>query len=126
MKHSVYMRWAKQHASAPYNLANSGILPCTSDELLFTREDVLLNQLSSDGYPPLIPRIADVYGAGGEQVVCADGTSGANFLVCAALLEPGDEVLVERPTYEPLLAVARFLGAHINRFDRRFEDGYRV
>ena len=33
MKGSVYMRWAKEHAAARYNLANSGLLPCTAGEL---------------------------------------------------------------------------------------------
>jgi aspartate/methionine/tyrosine aminotransferase len=60
------------------------------------------------------------------QVVLAEGTSGANFLAFSALVEPGDEVLVEQPTYEPLLAILGFLGARIRRFSRRFEDGYRV
>ena len=32
-----------------------------------------------------------------EQVATANGAAGANFQVCAALLEPGDDVLVERP-----------------------------
>jgi len=35
-------------------------------------------------------------------------------------------VLVEQPTYEPLLAALGFLGARIRRFVRRFEDGYHL
>jgi aspartate/methionine/tyrosine aminotransferase len=42
----------------------------------------------------------------------------------AALLEPGDDVLVERPGYDPLLGAARMIGARTVRFDRTFEDGY--
>jgi aspartate/methionine/tyrosine aminotransferase len=42
----------------------------------------------------------------------------ANFLALAALIEPDDEVLIEQPTYEPLLLAARHLGATVNRFDR--------
>ena len=37
-----------------------------------------------------------------------------------------DEVLIEHPSYDPLLAVARYLGANVKRFSRRFEDGFRV
>jgi hypothetical protein len=44
------------------------------------------------------------------------------MLAMAALIAPGDEVLIEQPTYEPLLAVARFLGAKVTRFARRPED----
>ena len=46
----------------------------------------------------------------------ADGTSMANMLAMAALIAPGDEVLVEHPAYEPMVAAARFLGAEITRF----------
>src|SRR4030095_5486473 len=64
------------------------------------------------------------YAVGAAQVVTANGTAGANFQVCAAMLEPGDDVLVERPGYDPLLGAPRLLGANIIRFDRRFEDGF--
>jgi aspartate/methionine/tyrosine aminotransferase len=50
----------------------------------------------------------------------------ANFLAMAALIAPGDEVLVEHPTYEPLLGVASFLGATIKRFERNPADGFRL
>ena len=62
-------------------------------------------------YAPLRERIAQRYGVPVEQVVAADGTSMANFLAMAALIAPGDEVLVEHPTYEPMLGAASFLGA---------------
>ncbi len=40
------------------------------------------------------------------------------------MLEPGDDVLVERPGYDPLLGAPRLLGANIIRFDRCFSDRY--
>jgi aspartate/methionine/tyrosine aminotransferase len=42
----------------------------------------------------------------------------ANFLAMAALIQPGDEVLIESPTYEPLLSLAHYFGASIKRFPR--------
>jgi hypothetical protein len=126
MKGSVYMRWAKEHAAARFNLANSGILGCTTEDLEIGRDDVLVNGPNRDGYPPLLEAIGALYGVDPGQVVPAEGTSGANFLAFAGLIEPGDEVLVEQPTYEPLLAALQFLGARIRRFARRFEDGYRL
>ncbi len=68
----------------------------------------------------------DGYRARPEQVVVTQGGIQALYLTLRALLEPGDEVLVEHPTYEPLLAVARYLGARVERFARRAEDGFRV
>ena len=35
-------------------------------------------------------------------------------------------MLIESPTYEPLLALANYLGAEVKRFERRFEDGFQV
>jgi len=125
MKGSVYMRWAKEHAAARYNLANSGMLGCSKEELEIAPGDVEINGANRDGYPPLLEAIAAKYGVTAGQVVTAEGTSGANFLVFAALLDPGDEVLIEQPTYEPLLAALAFVGARVRRFPRRFEDGFR-
>jgi aspartate/methionine/tyrosine aminotransferase len=126
VKGSVYMRWAKEHAAARYNLANSGILGCETEDLEIGPDDILVNGPNRDGYPPVLEEIGRLYGVAPEQVVPAEGTSGANFLAFAGLLEPGDEVLVEQPTYEPLLAALEFLGARVRRFARRFEDGYRL
>ena len=123
---SVYMRWAKEHAAARYNLANSGLLGCSTADLVLEPGDVQVNAASRDGYAPLLEAIAARYGVSPGQVVTAPGTSGANFLAFAALVEPGDEVLVERPTYEPILAALGFLNAQISRFERRFENGYRL
>ena len=50
----------------------------------------------------------------------------ANFLAMAALIAPGDEVIFERPAYEPMLASARFLGADIKWVERKAADGFRL
>jgi aspartate/methionine/tyrosine aminotransferase len=121
---SVYMHWAKRHAAARYNLANSGLLGCTTDDLQLTPDDLQVNGPNHLGYPPLLEAIGERYGVDAARVVTADGTSGANFLAFAALLSPGDEVLVEQPTYEPLLAALSWLGARLRRFRRPFAAGY--
>ena len=41
MKGSVYMRWAKEHAAARYNLANSGILGVSTEDLELEPGDIL-------------------------------------------------------------------------------------
>jgi aspartate/methionine/tyrosine aminotransferase len=126
MKHSVYISWAKRHAAARYNLANSGILPCGRSDLPVTLDDVALNGPHQEDREPLGEAIAAHFGTRPERVVTAQGTSMANFLAFATVLERGDEVLVEQPTYEPFLAALAYLGADIRRFARRFEDGYEL
>src|SRR5262249_9329557 len=77
-------------------------------------------------WPPLVDALARKCGVAPDCVAVAGGASMANHLAMAALLEPGDEVLIERPAYEPLLALASYLSADIKPFDRRADDGFRI
>ncbi len=126
MKNSVYMTWAKYHASARYNLANSGILGCDLNDLTITLDDVFINGSNHEGYAPLKESIAGKYGVTADNVVTAQGTSMANFLAMATVIERGDEVLIEHPVYDPILSAAVYLGAKVKRFSRRFENDYRI
>lgn len=121
-----YMQWAKQHARPRISLAGSNLLPCELSDLPGAREALEFYGDNDNGYRPLVEAIAARYGVNPEMVATAQGTSGANFLVFAALVKAGDEVLVERPGYDPLMGPPAFLGASITRFDRRFDDGYRL
>jgi len=127
---SPYMEWAKLHAHAPFDLAASGVGSLPLAELPVPPDQVLTAlEITGDpgyGYPPLIERLAARTGVGTEQVVCATGTSMANHLALASVLDPGDEVLIEQPTYELLVAAARYLGAEVRRFPRRFEDAWAI
>ncbi|KAK3713220.1 hypothetical protein LTR37_008653 [Vermiconidia calcicola] len=49
-----------------------------------------------------------------EDVVLANGTTGANLLVCAALLSPGDHVVCTYPAYAALVDVPRGVGAEVS------------
>ena len=83
-----------------------------------------INGDSAYGYAPLQQAIADKCGVDPDCVVAADGTSMANHLAMAALIDPGDEVLVEKPTYELLISTLLYLGASVKRFNRTEESGY--
>jgi aspartate/methionine/tyrosine aminotransferase len=122
--HAPYMEWAKTRPQAAFDLAGSNILACSLDDLPGAAQALSLDGANDNGYRPLLEAIAGRYGVHADRVTTSGGTSGANFLVFAALLEPGDEVLVERPGYDPLLGAARMFGAKTTRFERRFEDGY--
>ncbi len=123
---SDYMHWAKFKRPVRYALTTSEVPHFRMDQLPVAIADLELDGASHPRYAPLRERIGKRYDVGIEQVVAADGTSMANFLAMAALVSPGDEVLVERPTYEPLLGAASFLGATIKRFERKPEDGFRL
>lgn len=126
LKRSEYIEWAKTRSQARFNLATSGVIHYPIAELGATIEDIELSGPSWYGYEPLQQALAMKCGVATENVVAATGTSMANYLAMAAILEPGDEVVVERPAYDPLLSAAAFLGANVKRFERRFEEGFRV
>jgi len=121
-----YLLWAKRRPHPANDLGRSDVIGCTMDDVPGMREALALTGRNDEGWPPLIDRVAAHYGVEAAGVATATGTSGANFLVCAALLQPGDDVVVEQPAYDPLLAVPRLLGANLVRFERRFEDGFRL
>jgi aspartate/methionine/tyrosine aminotransferase len=122
--HAPYMEWAKTRPSAGLDLAGSNICACSIDELPGVREAIAFEGKNENGYEPLLDAIAERYGVPASCVTTAQGASGANFLAFAALLDPGDEVLVETPGYDPLLGAPRLLGARVNRFEREFARGF--
>ena len=121
------MRYAKLETGARFNLASSGVQDCTLEELGARWDDLALHGPNPYGYGPLVERIAERYAAPAQCVVApGGGCSFANHLAMAALLEPGEEVLIEDPTYELLLAALGALSAQTRTFERRAEDGFRL
>lgn len=123
---SEYMHWAKTSSMARFNLATSNLRNASIKQLKVSLADLELTGESRYGYEPLQKLLAARFGVDEESVVAATGTSLANHLAMAAVVTSGDEVLIEHPTYEPLLALARYLGANVKRFARRFETGFQV
>lgn len=125
-KRSAYMEWAKTRSHAKFNLATSGLLNFPFEEFPLRIDDLELTATSGYGYEPLIQRLARHTGVPEESIVTATGTSMANHLAMAAVLDPGDEVLMELPVYGPMLDVAEYLGARIKRISRRFENDFAI
>src|ERR1041385_6135474 len=121
------MHWAKTQSSSQFNLASSGMLSYPITEFEILPGDLEITSTDTGyGYTPLLNCIANKCSVPAECVVTALGTSFANHLAMAAVLDPGDEVLIEHPAYDPLLSVARHLGGAIKRFHVRMENGFQV
>jgi aspartate/methionine/tyrosine aminotransferase len=121
-----YMEWAKLHPRAKINLSRSGRTDRSLADLRVDLTALEVNGVSPYGQPALLAALGRRYNVPEASILTTGGASQAIFMVCAALLEAGDRVLVERPAYEPLLAVPRLLGAEILRLERRYEEGYRI
>jgi aspartate/methionine/tyrosine aminotransferase len=118
-----YIDWALRfYGKVPYDLATSGIPHVAWSDL-----EVPLPELDDPtGVPKLRESIARYNLVDVDEVLPALGASGALFMAYAALLEEGDEVVVESPGYEPLTRAAQGLGARVRTFERRADEGFRV
>ncbi len=123
---SRYLAWAKLHSNARFNLAASGVLDYPLAELPVHIEDLEIGGTGPYGYDPLMERLAAKAGVPKECVVYTLGTSMANFVALTALVHRGDEVLIERPTYDPLLAILDHIGTKVTRFERLAEQGFKL
>lgn len=74
----------------------------------------------------LVDAVADRYGVHPGQIALCPGAGQAIVHALIAILRPGDHVVVERPSYEPLFRVPEMLGASVARIDRRIEDGWQL
>ena len=122
-----YMRWAKTRPRVTYDLASSGLTPVATRELLgdvTAAEAFDISGPTDEGFVPLREAIAARYGTTSECVSIAAGASGANFQAMLALLEPGDDALIETPAYDPLIAAARAAGANVVHFERSWSKGF--
>jgi aspartate/methionine/tyrosine aminotransferase len=119
------MHWAKTQSVSRFNLATSGLGNLSIRDLRVSLNDLELTY-GGYGYEPLMEALATRYRVDTKSIVTTAGTSFANHLAMAGLFQPGEEILFEEPAYEPMLSTARYLGADVKRFQRKFEEGFRV
>ena len=121
-----FIEWMKTKSQAKINLSRSGMENVTLKDLAIDLSELDIQRDNVHGYPPLQDVLASRYEVEAENIVTTLGASHAIFIICAALLSRGEEVLIEKPAYEPLLAVPQALEASILRFERRYGDGYQL
>ena len=111
--------------SVKYHFAESGVHPLTFAELFeLAKVDTpslfatLVDYPQVNGLQSLREKIASLYtGATAENVLVTIGASEANTLVAATLLQPGDNMIRFRPTYEQLSGNAVNLGFEVRTVD---------
>jgi len=123
---SAYMEWVKTNTAAAYNLANSGIKSYPLAGLPVDFNALQLTGPGAYGYRPLVEALARKCGVPNDCVATALGTSGANHLAMAVLIEAGDEVLIEYPGYPLLWEAARYHGAAVKFFERRSQQKFAI
>lgn len=126
----AYMRWAKALPPVAIDLARSGVAHCPRSLLAVRSRDIAIELPVRYGYVPLRAAIARRYRVEPDRVFTASGgTTLANWFACVTALDgsrAATEVIVERPTYEPLLRAVQALGCRVRRLERRFEEQYAI
>ncbi len=121
-------RWMTVHElSATHDIAESGILPLSTSDLISfeepdQREGLLetlletpLGYSDASGSLRLKTVLAGTYrDCGPENILVTTGAIEANFLLFNVLLEPGDHVVAVNPAYQQLNSVPRAVGADVS------------
>jgi hypothetical protein len=123
---SEYLAWTKARRGIRYSLSRSGAPRLPLERLAPPTGYLLATDDNEDGWLPLRDALAARHGVASAQVVTVPGCSSANHVAMATALEPGDDVLIETPVYEPLVSLARYLGARVIPFERRESNGWRT
>jgi aspartate/methionine/tyrosine aminotransferase len=132
---SSYIQWVRDLVAAMEGRPGAvGLFDATMDEPFDLLRETAGRVLSEPGQPrlrsvmgagnPLVLRaLADRYGVGQEQILCATGALSGVSLVLKALVQPGDHVLIERPHLDTLVELAAGQGAEIGYIERSADDG---
>ncbi len=106
--------------------------PCIQDAMAKALKDGMTGYTHSLGILPLREAIAEHYHAkygvtvSPDRIVVTAGTSPAMWMVFAALLEPGDEVLVSDPHYACYPNFIRFCGGDLVSVNVAEDDGFQL
>ncbi|MBD3167498.1 aminotransferase class I/II-fold pyridoxal phosphate-dependent enzyme [bacterium] len=125
-----YMEWAKTREVLPGEIdlavSNMPTVAETWEELGIDPSEIPPSGPNSYGYEAARRAIADRYDVRPEEVMHTMGASMSNFVFLAAMITPGDRILVERPVYECLSAPVEALGGVVVPLVRREKNGWRI
>jgi capreomycidine synthase len=114
------------------DISSSGVEPYSFKEIRQTLgidhaelDSLEFRDSRSCGDPRLREAIARRWGDGDpDRVMAGNGSTEVLFLVMAALLRPGDEVVVVEPAYHALVSIATGIGCRIVSWPLRFEHSF--
>jgi aspartate/methionine/tyrosine aminotransferase len=113
---TLYLQWAARHyGKLRFDLASSGIPTVPLTELGVPGAEAISDPT---GWLALREACASYNDVPKDEAVASLGTTHALWLAYVSLAEPGDEVLVEDPAYEPLVRIAEGIGLQVVRYAR--------
>lgn len=94
---------------------NQALVDCTAS-VMAEFGSVIQQYNPSLGFPPLRQLIAEEHKTQPERVIVGQGSLNLLDLAARLLINPGDEVYVESPTYDRTITTFRRAGAHVKGF----------
>jgi aspartate/methionine/tyrosine aminotransferase len=120
-----YLNWVKErYPRVRINLSSSGMPPPKDPVVPLSRAARALEIPDAKGFQPLFQRIAAHLGVSQDRVLAVPGCTYAMHLAVRSAVGPGEEALVEAPTYELLPRILEAHGAAAVRIPRRPETGF--
>lgn len=125
--------WEKK---AIYDIAQSTISSMSMKELLNLdgqKGEEFYNMLNDqkmnygwiEGSPEFKQEVSKLYkNVDSNNILQTNGATGANFLALYALIEPGDHVIAEYPSYQQLYDIPKSLGAKVDFWHIHEEDNW--
>ena len=108
-----------------YDVGESAVKYLTFDDLNIDLSKLPLRYGHHTGRPDLREAIAGQYdNLSLDQVIVTTGASEANFAAVAALVKPGDHVIIHHPNYPSLYEVPRSLGCEVSLLSLEYENDY--
>lgn len=120
------LHWFEETAEGYLHLSHSEMLGFRFSEFGKPLPDLDLGEATPRGALRLRSVIGAHHRAWPDSVLVCNGASEANFLVHAALVGPGDEVLAETPLYPPLAQLPAAFGATVRRIPRLAAESWRL
>jgi len=109
-----------------YDIGESAVKYLTFGQLGINLDNLPIRYGYHKGKPELRACLVEQYpGLTTDQIIVTSGGSEAIFLIAAALLKPGDHVIVEHPNYPSLYEIPRSLNCSVSFLHLTFENQYR-
>jgi aspartate/methionine/tyrosine aminotransferase len=122
-----YLNWIKARCQAArINLSGSGMAPPPDSLVPLSRAPRALDIADVKGFAPLFSRIALHVGVPADRVLAVPGCTYAMHVAVRSTVGPGEEAVVESPTYELLPRILEATGARAIPVKRRAEGGFEL
>ena len=120
------LHWFEDTAEGYLHISHSEMLGFRFSEFGKPFPDLDLGEATPRGALRLRSLIGAHHRSWPDNVLVCNGASEGNFLVQAALLAPGDDVLAEVPLYPPLADLPTAFGATVTRVPRLPREQWRL